>query len=106
MSIDIASMSIDTLRVIVLEIRELQIVDLFDLWIDSPSHLHHLREICITLVFEVQRVLLCRLVWMNSRSHFHHRNRITLVLQENFDKRDNLWREKVSKRDNFPCYLT
>jgi hypothetical protein len=27
-------------------------------------------------------------------------------IQENFDKRDNLWREKVSKRDNFPCYLT
>jgi hypothetical protein len=27
-------------------------------------------------------------------------------IQENFDKRDNLLREKVSKRDNFPCYLT
>jgi hypothetical protein len=27
-------------------------------------------------------------------------------IQENFDKRDNLQREKVSKRDNFPCYLT
>jgi hypothetical protein len=28
------------------------------------------------------------------------------LLQENFDKRDNLEREKVSKRDNFPFYLT
>jgi hypothetical protein len=27
-------------------------------------------------------------------------------IQENFDKRDNVQREKVSKRDNFPCYLT
>jgi hypothetical protein len=28
------------------------------------------------------------------------------LVQENFDKRDNLEREKVSKRDKFPCYLT
>jgi hypothetical protein len=28
------------------------------------------------------------------------------VLQEHFDKPDNLQREKVAKRDNFPCYLT
>jgi hypothetical protein len=27
-------------------------------------------------------------------------------IQEIFDKRDNLQREKVSKRDKFPCYLT
>jgi hypothetical protein len=27
-------------------------------------------------------------------------------IQENFDKRDSLQREKVSKRNNFPCYLT
>jgi hypothetical protein len=27
-------------------------------------------------------------------------------LQENFDKRGNLQQGKVSKRDNFPCYLT
>jgi hypothetical protein len=28
------------------------------------------------------------------------------AIQENFDQRDNLQREKVCKRDNFPCYLT
>jgi hypothetical protein len=30
----------------------------------------------------------------------------TCFVQENFVKRDNLQREKVSQRDNFPCYLT
>jgi hypothetical protein len=29
-----------------------------------------------------------------------------LYIQENFDKRDNLQRENLSKRDKFPCYLT
>jgi hypothetical protein len=33
-------------------------------------------------------------------------NETPFLIQENFDKRDNFKREKVSKRDNFPCYLT
>jgi hypothetical protein len=29
-----------------------------------------------------------------------------MSLQENFDKRDKLYGEKVFYRENFPCYLT
>jgi hypothetical protein len=60
------------------------------------------------MVFELARIHVS-LTWKNMDAHgWVPRQNIahTKALQENFDKRDNLEREKVSKRDKFPCYLT